>query len=105
MTNPELDGNEVEAQDAELLPPREAMSIIPTSGDLGGLEGLTAGGSPTSGAAGIPPAADGGAGTTAADAGDLASTHAAGSESGSPSTIEDDRHDTVHASDSATAES
>ena len=104
MTNPERESNEVEAQEAELLPPREAMSIIPTTGDPGGLDGLAAASSPTADGTGIPPA-DGGAGTTAADAGELAATDAAASESSSESVTESDRHETIQATDTATAAS
>jgi len=109
MTDNTLDPQEVEAQEPELLPKREAMTIIPTTGDWAGMEGISGAGAPAPAAdSTVPPggsdAASGAAGT-ANDSAGLAQTNADASGSGDETVTSEDQHQTVTQSDSASADS
>jgi hypothetical protein len=102
MDREELGADEVESQEAALLPHREAMSLIPTTGDWAGMEGLAAAGSSADAGTAIPPGGD--PAGPAADT-SLAGTDAEASGGGSESVTDADRDETFTSSETATADS
>jgi hypothetical protein len=102
MAREELRTDEVDSQEAELLPQREAMSLIPTTGDWSGMEGLAAAGSPADADTATAPGGD--AAAPAADT-SLPGTDAEASGGGSESVTDSDRNETFTSSESATADS
>jgi hypothetical protein len=97
-----LTQDELEAERGDMLPDREAMSLIsadPTQTDAA----LPIDGSENYGAVGQAQGAGAVAGDAAADAREAGATDAAGSSTGSESVTSEDRSDHIQASDTATA--
>ena len=92
----DLSRDELDAAEGNLLPEREALSILPIDGDYAGLAGL---GGSTPDASGA-----GDTGDPATSAADVASTDAAASGSGEESVTDEPRSDQISRTDTAVSE-